>query len=86
MVEHVQDNPAHKDLGLQSAAAEAWLFSLADAHVISQDSSFGRLGALLSGQWGGVYELYPLDSDLGYDKSCKPRELLQLADTWVGVR
>ena len=34
-----------------SAVGEAWLFSLADAHIISKTSSFGKLGALLAAHW-----------------------------------
>jgi hypothetical protein len=39
------------------AAAETWLISLMDAHVISQLSGFGRMGAMMSGSWGHVVQL-----------------------------
>jgi hypothetical protein len=51
VVEHILLDSRHHDLGLMSAAGEAWLFSLADAHVISEQSSFGKMGALLSAHW-----------------------------------
>jgi hypothetical protein len=51
VVEHILLDSQHKDLGLMSAVGEAWLFSLADAHIISKTSSFGKLGALLAAQW-----------------------------------
>ncbi|WIA19524.1 hypothetical protein OEZ85_004133 [Tetradesmus obliquus] len=42
-------------LGL--AAAETWLFSLMDVHVISQLSGFGRMGAMMAGGWGHIIQL-----------------------------
>ncbi|KAI3634135.1 hypothetical protein MIR68_007739 [Amoeboaphelidium protococcarum] len=35
-------------MGFRLAVSEAWLFSFADYFVITKDSSFGRLGALMS--------------------------------------
>jgi hypothetical protein len=31
----VQDDAQHREVGLMAAAGEAWLFSLADAHIVS---------------------------------------------------
>uniref|UniRef100_A0A383WMW8 Fucosyltransferase n=1 Tax=Tetradesmus obliquus TaxID=3088 RepID=A0A383WMW8_TETOB len=42
---------------LRFAAAETWLFSLMDVHVISQRSGFGRMGAMMSGRWDNVIQL-----------------------------
>jgi hypothetical protein len=40
------------------AAAETWLFSLMDVHVISQLSGFGRMGAMISGNWDHIIQLF----------------------------
>jgi hypothetical protein len=42
---------------LRFAAAETWLFSLMDVHVISQLSGFGRMGAMMSGNWDHIVQL-----------------------------
>lgn len=46
VIDHVQDHAEHGQLGMHAAAGEAWLFSLADAHIISTWSYYGRIGAL----------------------------------------
>ena len=46
------------------AAMEHWLFGLADAHVISQWSGFGRTGSLVHGgspPRRPVFQVYPLN-------------------------
>jgi hypothetical protein len=55
------------------AAAETWLFSLMDVHVISQLSGFGRMGAMMSGNWGhiiqlpaGMWSLHGFEANLTY--------------------
>ncbi|GFR51190.1 hypothetical protein Agub_g13533 [Astrephomene gubernaculifera] len=48
-LDHVQDFPQHKQLGLHVAAGEVWLFGQASAHIITTASAFGRLGALGAG-------------------------------------
>jgi hypothetical protein len=40
------------------AAAETWLFSLMDVHIISQLSGFGRMGAMISGNWDHIIQLF----------------------------
>ncbi|WIA14793.1 hypothetical protein OEZ85_003277 [Tetradesmus obliquus] len=42
---------------LRFAAAETWLFSLMDVHVISQLSGFGRMGAMIAGSWNHIIQL-----------------------------
>jgi hypothetical protein len=49
------DSKAASILGF--AAAETWLFSLMDVHVISQLSGFGRMGAMMSGNWDHIIQL-----------------------------
>jgi hypothetical protein len=55
------------------AAAETWLFSLMDVHVISQLSGFGRMGAMMAGSWGhiiqlpaGMWSLHGYEANLTY--------------------
>jgi hypothetical protein len=36
-------------------AGEMLSFSLADYHIITRSSGFGRVGAWLSGRWGNLY-------------------------------
>jgi hypothetical protein len=42
---------------LAHAAGEAWLFSLADFHIISYESAFGRMGAMLACNWDNIVQL-----------------------------
>jgi hypothetical protein len=42
---------------LAHAAGEAWLFSLADFHIISFESAFGRMGAMLASNWESIVQL-----------------------------
>jgi hypothetical protein len=42
---------------LAHAAGEAWLFSLADFHIISHDSAFGRMGAMIACSWDNIVQL-----------------------------
>ncbi|WIA23241.1 hypothetical protein OEZ85_000012 [Tetradesmus obliquus] len=55
------------------AAAETWLFSLMDVHVISQLSGFGRMGAMIAGSWNhviplpaGVWSMNGFEANLTY--------------------
>jgi hypothetical protein len=41
--------------GTVPAAGEMLSFSLADYHIITRSSGFGRVGAWLSGRWGNLY-------------------------------
>jgi hypothetical protein len=50
-----------------------------------RESSFGRVGALLSANWDTTYELQ-FNSIIQPWWQCKPIGLLKLADTWIGVR
>lgn len=50
-VKHISMDTSSSDHALMQAAGEMWLFSLADVHVISQASCFGRVGAVLSEHW-----------------------------------
>lgn len=43
---------------MRTAAAEMWLYSLADFHIMTLQSGFGRLGSYMSGRW---HQLYAID-------------------------
>uniref|UniRef100_A0A383W237 Fucosyltransferase n=2 Tax=Tetradesmus obliquus TaxID=3088 RepID=A0A383W237_TETOB len=45
------------NVALQHSIGSMLAFSLADYHVISRKSGFGRLGAWLSGRWGNIHEI-----------------------------
>jgi hypothetical protein len=42
---------------LSHAAGEAWLFSLADFHIVSHESGFGRMGAMIACNWDNIVQL-----------------------------
>jgi hypothetical protein len=42
---------------LQHSLGAMLTFSMADYHVISKASGFGRLGAWMSGRWGNIYQV-----------------------------
>jgi hypothetical protein len=91
VVEHIQDDAQHGDLGLMVAAGEAWIFGLANVHIMSWDSTFGKLGAMVSCSWDSTYlvpsYLQVEDSADKVEKWCdKPATVMQLADSWVGLR
>lgn len=48
---------AQMDLAFQHSLGAMLTFSLADYHVISSNSGFGRMGAWLSGKWNNIYEI-----------------------------
>ncbi|WIA20350.1 hypothetical protein OEZ85_006181 [Tetradesmus obliquus] len=67
---HLNDDPSLcKDstlqLAVQHSVGEMLSFSLADYHIITRSSGFGRVGAWLSGRWGNLYELSPGADDAG---------------------
>lgn len=39
----------------RTAAAEMWLFALADYHIMSRRSGFGRISSYMSGRWHQLY-------------------------------
>jgi hypothetical protein len=45
------------NVALQHSIGSMLAFSLADYHVISRKSGFGRLGAWLSGRWSNMHEI-----------------------------
>jgi hypothetical protein len=54
-------------------------------------SSFGRLGALLATNWGAMYEIQqgnpqPEGAPEPVPPECKTTGLMELADSWIGVR
>ena len=51
--EHVENSESK--IGIQLAAAELWLFGMTDFQIITQSSSFGRLGALRSLKWHSIF-------------------------------
>lgn len=50
----------------RTAAAEMWLFALADYHIMSRRSGFGRIGSYMSGRWHQLYAVGYGKDDLGY--------------------
>jgi len=42
---------------LDFAAADTWLFSLMDVHLISHYSGFGRMGAMIAASWDHTVQL-----------------------------
>ncbi len=52
-----------------TAAAEMWLYSLADYHIMSARGGFGRIGSYISGRWHQLYAV-------GYHKKSGLREQL----------
>jgi hypothetical protein len=68
-----------------AAAGELWLFSLADLHVISKGSSYGRVGAMLAASWQNVFSL---DSPAMWFRSCQLGDADSLASVtqdWTGI-
>lgn len=51
-----------------SAAGENWLFGMADYHIISQLSGFGRTGAVRSMRWKNIWTMD--DKQLEVPHSC----------------
>ncbi len=91
VVEHIQDDARHGDLGLMVAAGEAWIFGLANVHIMSAESSFAKLGAMVSCNWDSAYlvpsHLWFYESGRRVGKWCgMPASVMQLADAWVGLR
>ncbi len=56
-------------LPFRTAAAEMWLYSLADYHIMSARGGFGRIGSYISGRWHQLYAV-------GYHKKSGLREQL----------
>lgn len=61
---------------LQGAAAEMWLFGLADFHVVSTYSGYGRLGALMGGKWHNMYAIELPHNSAGPapNRTCSPQD------------
>lgn len=80
--------PERQGLALSYAVGDLMTFSMADFHVYSRDSGFGRIGAWMSLHWHHHYEIDVSDSHKGYRK-CGIDEYDALkgdARIWSGVR
>jgi hypothetical protein len=85
VVEHIQDKPLHKDVGLMAAAGEMWLFSLADMHIITKGSSYGRVGAMLAASWQNVFSM---DSPALWFRACTLADaepFSTVTTDWTGI-
>ncbi|TFJ81195.1 hypothetical protein NSK_007463 [Nannochloropsis salina CCMP1776] len=71
--------------GLGSAAADMLGLAESDYFVVTQNSGFGRIGALLSGRWNHIWSL---SSESNERLMCRPADYVRLEDmasTWSGV-
>jgi hypothetical protein len=71
------------NLSMQHSLGQLFTFSLADYHIYTRDSGFGRLGAWASGKRANLFELPP-----GEKETCDPHKPTthgQSADTWAKV-
>eukprot|EP00877_Chromochloris_zofingiensis_P001650 jgi/Chrzof1/11486/UNPLg00418.t1 len=86
VVEHVDLGAKHGNTGLIAAAGEMWINSLADYHIISRPSTFGRVGAMLSASWDNICVLEPYDTAT---KSCSLDAYTpfnQVVEQFIGVK
>lgn len=51
----VKGTEGEKVAVFRTAAAEMWLYSLADYHIMTTGSGFGRIGSYISGHWHQLY-------------------------------
>lgn len=49
-------NKEAMDLSIQHSLGQLFTYSLADFHIMPQDSGFGRLGAWMSGRYDNIFE------------------------------
>lgn len=70
------------ELAMVHAMGQLFTFSMADYHIVTRNSGFGRLGAWMSGHWDNIYELTNADSTC---EPSQPTSAAASAATWAGV-
>ncbi|GAX74912.1 hypothetical protein CEUSTIGMA_g2358.t1 [Chlamydomonas eustigma] len=55
--DHSFKSNAHQVTGFQSAVGESWVFGRADYHILTEMSTFGRLGALISLRTRSIFNM-----------------------------
>jgi len=73
--------------GMQLSAADLHLFSLADYHVITSTSGFGKVGALIGHKSrDSDSRIYAVDRERARDcEAARPDSMAQLAQLWSGL-